>query len=191
MKVIFYASQLLLCINLIFYKCQSSTKLCRLMYPDSACSHTLCSCPGSSFPCCLLLPHYSALFHLSVSHPPLSLLPFFSSSSVPPYSFFFLWSLSICFFTLPLSILTQLKGSLSHTLSPSLLSFFSLSVFLLICLPPSLSLPPSLTLPPFLPPCHPPPSLSLHAHLIHFTHYGSIHHFALWRKNLFFFPPFL
>lgn len=81
--------------------------------------------------------------------------------------------------------------SLSHTLSPSLLSFFSLSVFLLICLPPSLSLPPSLTLPPFLPPCHPPPSLSLHAHLIHFTHYGSIHHFALWRKNLFFFPPFL
>lgn len=174
MKVIFYASQLLLCINLIFYKCQSSTKLCRLMYPV-ACSFltillfftSLCltlhslSCPSSA----LLLFLHTAFFSLIALH--LFLYP-------------------------PTQHTDTAEGiSLSHTLSPSLLSFFSLSVFLLICLPPSLSLPPSLTLPPFLPPCHPPPSLSLHAHLIHFTHYGSIHHFALWRKNLFFFPPFL
>lgn len=147
MKVIFYASQLLLCINLIFYKCQSSTKLCRLMYPDSACSHTLCSCPGSSFPCCLLLPHYSALFHLSVSHPPLSLLPFFSSSSVPPYSFFFFDRSP--FVSLPSHSAywhswrdLSLTLCLPHCSHSSLYLSFSLfaSLRLYLYLPPSLSL---------------------------------------------------
>lgn len=151
MKVIFYASQLLLCINLIFYKCQSSTKLCRLMYPDSACSHTLCSCPGSSFPCCLLLPHYSALFHLSVSHPPLSLLPFFSSSSVPPYSFFFFDRSP--FVSLPShSAYWHSWRDLSLSHSVSLIALILLSICLSPYLPPSVSIFTSLPHSPSFPP---------------------------------------
>lgn len=140
--------------------------------------------PGLFFSLSLLasssLLHRSALFHLICVSSPLSLSSLFSAS-FPPYSVIF----SICFFTLLLCILTLLKGSLSLTLSLCHFSPFpplypSFSLFVSLCLSPSL--PPFLSLPPS--PSHPHPSLSLHAHLIHFTHYGSIHHFALRRKNL-------
>lgn len=157
MKVIFYASQLLLCINLIFYKCQNSTKLCR--DPDS-CTLILLVLILSAlprvlpFPVACLLPHCSALFHLSVSsHPPLSLLPFFSSSSVPPYSFFFFDRSP--FVSLPSHSAywhswRDLSLSLSH--SVSLIALILLSICLSPYLPPSVSIFTSLPHSPSFPP---------------------------------------
>lgn len=130
--------------------------------------------PRVVFSLCLFLPPlvFSStllFFTPSVSHLP-PILVHFSSSSMRCY---FLWSVSICSFTLPLCIQTLVKGSLSlslshsvsHSVSLSLLSLLpSLSVFLLICLPLSLSLPPS------LPPSHPHPYLFTHTwFILHIT----------------------
>lgn len=133
MKVIFYASQLLLCINLIFYKCQSSTKLCRLMYPV-ACSFltillfftSLCltlhslSCPSSA----LLLFLHTAFFSLIALH--LFLYP-------------------------PTQHTDTAEGiSLSHTVS--LIALILLSICLSPYLPPSVSIFTSLPHSPSFPP---------------------------------------
>lgn len=56
---------------------------------------------------------------------------------------------------------------------------FPLSMCLSPYLSPTFSIAPSL-------PSHPLPSLSLHAHLIHITHHGSIRHSSPWSGDLFF-----
>lgn len=103
------------------------------------------------------LVHHSALFHLLCFSSLISLLPsFFSFSSFSSIEHYFLWSDSICFFTLPLCILTPLI-SLSRCIFVIALSF-PVSICLSPYLSPSVSISTSLPLP-----------------LILFPHYLSTH----------------
>lgn len=131
-----------------------------------------------SLPLCSNSPHL-CVNPLFLSHPCSILLLFLHTA---------LFSLiGLHLFLYPPSLQTDTAEGISFSLTPYLCHcslfpplYVSFSLFvslrLYLYLPPSL--PPS--------PSHPLPSLSLHAHLIHFTHYGSIHHFSLWRKNLLF-----
>lgn len=157
MKVIFYASQLLLCMNLIFYKCQNSTKLCRdpdsctlvmilLVLILSALARVLPFPVACSFLTVLLFFTSLCLTLHSLSCPSSALLLFLHTA------FFSLIALHLFLYP-PTQHTDTAEGiSLSHTHSVSLIALILLSICLSPYLPPSVSIFTSLPHSPSFPP---------------------------------------
>lgn len=155
MQVIFYAFDELKC-----YKCQRSSKL---SYAEMhTCIHNSSCLIPFAHPRSLFLNSHSLLSPICL---PLVLLQLLFCSSVK--RFLFLSGLHL--FRSPPTPNADTAEGISHSQS----AFF-----------PPLQLSPYLSLSICVftsRPLNPLPSLSLHAQMAHFAHYGSIRHFALWK----------